>query len=358
MGVLGFCAGAVGGLVATALLAPQPVTFIGGPTRRPSLAMGEDSSLPALAPITAAVVDVFHVGRDEALPVRRSRAERTGRGVVLTSDGWIVTVADALPTRRSRRSAVASHDGRLHAVARVAFDPISRLVFLQVPTLEAPVLPLRDVHALSVGMPLLVPTDDGGAMPLTVRMRSVYRNPGTVRSSDVWGGVLALNVTEPMIPGTPIVDGDGAIVGIAVDAQYALPMEALQSTLASLFADGVVTRNALGISYEHVGDFVQADPSARDGVILASDGAMPLFSSASPLKGKVVAGDTIVAIGDDPLTARRGLAELLQEYPLGATVTVRTLHDRAARTLEVTLARMSGEVIVYHDGTAPAAAQE
>lgn len=346
IGIVGFLAGVAGGLAAVAFLLPSPSVFDGIVARRSRSITPATRALPSLAPITASVVDFFVVDGKEDIPALLPLSSRTGRGVALTSDGWVVTVRASLPLRSTLRPVVVTADRTIRRIDRIAYDPISNLAFVHIPDLQSAVLPLRSRGGMAVGTPLWQPTPDGGLIPLTLRTLVARDNPGTIRSSDRWISTIALHTPSDTPPGTAVVDGDGAMVGVVVDDAHALPIDAVTSALPSLFSAGAVQRNVLGVSYRDASEFGFSQRASTDGVVLARDGRLPAITPKSPLTKKLQEGDELLAIGDDPLTARRLLPELLQEYPIGATVRIRARHAGRDLTLEVPLGTVKGEVVV------------
>ncbi|MBI4434454.1 serine protease [Candidatus Uhrbacteria bacterium] len=352
IGIVGFVAGLSGGLVAISFLLPTPSVIDGITLRRNRNASSVTPALPALAPITASVVDLFAVDGKAETPALLPLASRTGRGVALTSDGWVVTVRSSLPLRPTIRPVAVTADRKIRRIDRIAFDPISDLAFVHIPDLQAAVLPLRSRTGMSIGATLFAPTPDGGLIPLTLRTIVARDTMGTVRSSDRWGSTIALHAPSDTPPGTPVVDADGAMVGITTDGIHALPIDAVTSALPPLFADGIVSRNVLGITYRDASEFGFSERESTDGVVIVRDGRVPAIRSTSPLVSRMSEGDVLLAIGDDPLTARRLLPELLQEYPIGASVTIRARHERREVTIEVPLGTVKGEVLVVAEPAA------
>ena len=328
-GGIGFLAGIVGGLAAVVFAIPDPPITFERVLRRITPTAREESALPALAPLHAATVDIFLVDVSGGLPTLLPLDERTGRGVALTNDGWVATVREALggSTRLgSRHPVVVGRDRRIRVVDRIAFDPMSRLAFLHVDALDASVLPLRNRSTLDIGTALFAPKADGGLAFLTLETATASAATDTVHSSDTWSSVLTLTFapTELEFPvGTPVVDRTGAVVGIRTDELHALPVELITSALPSLFARGAIERNVLGVTYHDASALAHAGAERVDGIILARPTGGSAVDIRSPLHAKLAEGDVILAVGDDSLTAQRFLPELLQEYPLGATVRIR-----------------------------------
>ncbi|MFH1430718.1 MAG: S1C family serine protease [Candidatus Uhrbacteria bacterium] len=350
-GAIGFVAGIAGGLIGMATLFPASLSTSSGIVRSGVMTRSSVEEFPSLAQVSAAVVDQFTVSKYAPTPTLIPLAQRSGRGIALTSDGWVMTVRSALDERGDQLPVVVSRDRRIHAVSRIALDPVSDLVFLAVPTLQVPVFPLRDQVGLHVGERLYAPTSDGGVVAVTLRSRRTRMGDETFRSSDRWDSLLAIDAATKLDPGTPVVDEDGALVGVVMDGTYVYPVELITSALPSLFKDGVVLRNTLGVTYRDLSEYAIAPDGVDSGALLAAPSGKRVFTSVSPFVGLVRAGETILAIGDDPLTAR-SLSALLQEYPLGAVVEVTVLGvDGVERTASVPLVKEGGDVLTVLPGS-------
>jgi len=346
VGIVGFLAGAAGGLAAISFILPFPTVFDGIVLRGNRVASRATALLPALAPIAASVVDLFMVDGQADPPALLPLAARTGRGVAITSDGWVVTVRSAFPVRAAARPVVVTSDRKIRGVDRIAFDPISDLAFIHVPTIAASVLPLRPRDGLPIGTALFVPTADGGLIPVALRTLAARSQAGIIRSSDRLVSAIALDTRIDVPTGTPVVDADGAMVGITLGGELVLPVDAITSALPPLFSGGVVTRNVLGVLFRDTSEFGYDPLHVGEGVALNHDGRTPAVAPSSALHDRLVEGDTLLAIGDDPLTARRTLPELLQEYPLGATIPIRARHGDREIVLTVPLSTRSGETLI------------
>ena len=188
--------------------------------------------------------------------------------------------------------------------------------------------------------------DAVSTVPVTLRALAARADASAIRSSDRLGAAIALDTRIDVPVGTPVVDADGAMVGMTLGGELVLPVDAMTSALPSLFADGAVTRNVLGISFRDTSEFGYDPQRVAEGVVLSRDGRTPAVAASSPLRNHLVEGDALLAIGDDPLTARRTLPELLQEYPLGATVPIRARHGDRDIALSITLGTRSGEALM------------
>ncbi|MBI4433153.1 serine protease [Candidatus Uhrbacteria bacterium] len=353
--VVGFLAGITGGLVSMSILVRLTGPLFGGSTPAWMVMRAPAATLPSLASIVASTVDVFATDAAEEPPTLLPLDRRTGRGVALTTDGWIVTTRAAVPLDRRIRPVIVTSDRRMIVADRIATDPSSDLVFLHVAGARMAVLPLRDRDDLDAGDPLVIPTADGGMVPVTVRTRVAHVAPGSLHMSDRFATLLSVHGAGAEVSvGAPVVDRAGALVGVLADATHAIPVAAIASALPTLFRDGVVARNALGIRYRDAAEFGYLPMSGREeGITLAADRALPAVDPRGPSRGILMAGDTILAVEDDPLTGRRPLPELLQEYPLGSRITLRVLRDSQSLTIPMTLAVHQGSVLVVARAAPP-----
>lgn len=344
IGFLGFFSGGVGGLTAAAFLIPTTSTVIPAFLQRASPA----PSAPSLASVMGATVDVFTVEASDAIPALVPFASRVGRGVAITDDGWIATVGEVIRSARAGRRVpiVVGRDRQVRTVDRMAFDPISDLVFLHVPELRATALPFHARERLRLGALLTIPTGENGMVTVALRSLSASIASTALHSSDAWATALAFAPLADVPLGSPVVDASGAVVGILQSSDRALPIDAVTSVLPTLLARGIVERNTIGMTYRDLAEFGRLDRDGEGIVIERARVGAPLFAPGSPLTGRLAAGDRILAVGDEQLTALRHIAELLQEYPVGATVPFDVLRRGQRSTIPVTLVVQRGETLL------------
>lgn len=353
VGAIGLLAGITGGMLAIGLLPTFPLESI-IVRRSVRSAAGQRVAIPFPQPtaISAAVVDCFVLPPNASFPDVLARSERSGRGVALTSDGWVVTTRSAVrETRRLASLAVVSSDGVLHPVDRLAEDPASDLVFLHIDDRTAAVLPLAEDGELPTGTLLATPTVDGGLSAAAVRAYARDPRRPAVRSTDQWETSLAFDAASEIPPGSPLVGADGSLVGVAVDGSHAIPVSAIVSALPSLFSDGAVTRNAMrGTVRSDEALAVREEATRVNGVEIIAQKSGRAFPDGSALGSILLPGDRLLAVGTDPVTSRRPLPDLLQEYPAGATVAFRIRRGSAERDVEVPLERSRGFHVGRGDG--------
>jgi serine protease Do len=198
---------------------------------------------------------VIAVSERLAPSVANLRSRRGGgSGVVISSDGFIVTSAHVVErTRRVRASFV---DGREHSAEVVGADPLSDLAVLRADSRDLVPAELGDAGALRVGQ-LVVAIGNPHGFTSTVTAGVVS---ALGRSLPTHGGRIVDNVIQtdaalnPGNSGGALADGRARVVGIntavaGVGLGLAVPInDATRAIVAALMSEGRFRRAYLGIA--------------------------------------------------------------------------------------------------------------
>jgi serine protease Do len=198
---------------------------------------------------------VIAVSERLAPSVANLRSRRGGgSGVVISSDGFIVTSAHVVErTRRVRASFV---DGTEHSAEVVGADPLSDLAVLRADARELVAADLGDAGRLRVGqLVVAIGNPHGFTSSVTAGVvsalgRSLPTRGGRVVDSDIQTDA-ALN---PGNSGGALADGQARVVGIntavaGIGLGLAVPINATtRAIVAALMSEGRFRRAYLGIA--------------------------------------------------------------------------------------------------------------
>ena len=254
--------------------------------------------------------------------VRIGRAPGRGCGVVV-SEGRVLTNANNL---RDRTTEVTFGDGRSEQGRVVAVDPDGDLVVLEVDTGTAPPLPWAEGAAEPGDVVFAIGrTADGGPRITSGMVSGVERSFRGPRGRRITG---SLEHTAPLArgsSGSPIVDGDGRLLGLntarLADGFYlALPADpALRDRVDALVRGESVHRLVLGVGLAPADVARQLRASVgladRDGVLVRSVAPETAADRAGLKVGDLItqAAGTDVATVDhlhEALGRARGAARL------------------------------------------------
>lgn len=261
-----------------------------------------------------------------------------GTGVIVKSDGWIVTNAHVV--QDMKQIVVVTADGKSHAGKREMMDIVSDLALVKI---EADNLPAARF----------------APSPLQVRVGETVVAIGTpvsfsLRNSATVGVISGMNrsissdykllqtdaAINPGNSGGPLVNMKGEVVGInslkfvevGVDSMgFAIPADTVQYVLEHFETYGKVNRPALGLDLEESWTAFVGLPTDEPLTVVRT-------LSDSAREAGIKPGDRLYAIADQQVSTLVEVSELLKSYLPGDRVTVTLLTasgDLAFRELEL-----------------------
>lgn len=284
-----------------------------------------------------------------------------GSGVVVSSDGYIVTtahvVADAdkiavllpTPADAAHRSVVAAPPQRVPA-RLVGIDAESDLALLKVERSGLPVLPLGNSEVLRRGQLVLAcgsPLGFAGSVSLGVV--SAPARQLTVDSSMIY--VQTDAAINPGSSGGPLVTLQGEVVGIntliasgaggSAGLGFAVPSNIVKTVVEQLRSQGFVRRGGIGVHVQTITpDLARALRLSRaTGVIIAD--VVP-NGPAEFMKLKV--GDIVLRLGDKAMENARQFAVNLYRHRAGERVKLTLQRGNQQLTVQVPVAEATSEV--------------
>lgn len=290
--------------------------------------------------------------------------EAAGTGIILSSDGVIVTNRHVVPDGTTSVSVTLSNGTELKDVSvigRTADTDSLDIAFLKINNLEGNKLTpavIGDSGNVQVGDSVVAIGNALGQFQNTVTSGIISGYGRSVQAGDSSGTGATENLddlfqTDAAInegnSGGPLVNLNGQVIGIntaiAGDAQnigFAIPINDVDGLIEQVLKTGKFARPYLGVRYIPLTSDVsdEYNLSVSNGAFIApsSDATMPSVVPGSPAASAgLQTNDVITAVNGTAIDQTHDLTSLLDQHEPGDTIKLTILRGSTTKQISVTL---------------------
>jgi S1-C subfamily serine protease len=271
---------------------------------------------------------------------RGRRAEGSGSGVILASDGYILTNSHVV--QGASEFEISLTDGRRLPASRTGDDPASDLAVIRAEGQGLPAARFGESARLRVGQ-LVVAIGNPFGFQSTVSAGVVSALGRSLRSMT---GRLIDNIIQtdvalnPGNSGGPLVDSRGLVVGVntaifamAQGISFAIPIDTATWVIPQLLAHGRVRRPYLGFG----GQARPLDRGRARALGLPNKRAIEVISiePSTPAAAELRIGDLLVAIDGKPVEDVDAVHRELVGHAIGVPLTISILREGTPRAVTV-----------------------
>jgi len=300
--------------------------------------------------------DQFGQGNGRRQMPRTFRQRALGSGVVVTTDGYILTNYHVVDSADD--ITVEFNDGRTEKAKLVGSDKPSDLALLKVSGKDLKAIAIGNSDAVKVGDVVLAVGNPLG-VGQTVTMGIIS---GKGRSTAVGDGSYEdfLQTDAPINHGNSggaLVNTKGELVGINsqilsetggnIGIGFAIPANMAKNVMEQLRTSGKVTRSQLGVTVQPVtSDMAQSlGLKQATGAIVSS-----VAPGSAAERAGIKQGDVIESFNGHPVHDTNTLRNRVAETAPGTAVDVGILRDGAAKKMTVKLDELNAEKRARRDG--------
>lgn len=352
-----------GGALAVSLvnmLAPknvQPVSTVSpeGYYTGNSIEFEETSVANIVSKVTPAVVSIISEVRTTSY-FGSGTSQASGTGMIVTSDGYIITNKHVIDGARSVQVITDAGD-TYDNVEIVGTDPLNDVAYLKIKgASDLPTIPLGDSKTIAIGQPVLAIGNALGAYQNSVTQGIIGGTGRSIQAADSTGKNVE-NLTDmlqtdaainPGNSGGPLVNAAGEVIGIntavSTDAQglgFAIPISAVKGMLNNIIDNGSAERAYLGLSYITITSEVakEFELSVSQGAYVYSDNnrQSAVISGGPAAKAGIKDGDIVSKINGIQVGRAGSISTLIGEYKVGDVVPVTIIRDNKEIVINVTL---------------------
>ena len=271
---------------------------------------------------------------------RPQRVSNLGSGVIVSSDGYILTNHHVVEAADEIQ--VAFPDGRTLNAKLVGSDPETDVAVLKVSNGKLPAITFAKPESLRVGdVVLAIGNPFGVGQTVTMGIVSALgRNHLGINTFENY--IQTDAAINPGNSGGALVDGAGNLVGLntAIFSRsggnlgigFAIPVSIVRQVMEEIIRSGAVTRGWVGIEVQEI------TPEIADSFGLKStEGALiaGVLRGGPADRAGVRPGDVLVAVEDHPVTDSSSLLNLIASLPPGKVANLRLVRDQAAMQIKV-----------------------
>ena len=351
--------GIIGGLIGSFLFVRYFANAI--PADRKQLIVQENSAVIDVAQkVSPSVVSITSKTVTRSFFGGVQQAEGAGTGMIVTSDGLILTNRHVVEDTAANYTVITS-DGKSYPAKVLTRDTVNDVAFVRITASNLSVVELGDSGSVKVGQRVVAIGNALGQFQNSVTdgiisglSRGVVAGDGSGTASSTSSEQLQnlLQTDAAINPGNsggPLVNLDGQVVGIntaiagqgAQNIGFAIPINEVKPLVASVKSSGKIVRPYLGVRYQAIDKQVatQNNLSVTQGAwVQAADTQNPGVVAGSPAeKAGIKDGDILTKIGSDTIDATHSLQSLIGKHKVGDKVTVGLLRDGKNQGVDVTL---------------------
>lgn len=278
-----------------------------------------------------------------------------GSGVILTSDGYIVTNNHVI--NNAVEIEVALNDKRTFPAKLVGADPNSDIALLKIEGEEFPYIPYGDSDRLKVGEWVLAVgnpfnlTSTVTAGIVSAKARSINIIANRNQSYGIESFIQTDAAVNPGNSGGALVNQNGELVGIntAIASRtgsysgysFAVPVSITKKVVADLMEYGTVQRGLLGVGIREVSPELAKELGVEidkiEGVFVLS-----LSENGGAEEAGIRVGDIIISVNGEKVNSVPELQEQVGRHRPGELINLLVIRDGRKKTFDVTLRNIRG----------------
>jgi putative serine protease PepD len=293
--------------------------------------------------------------------VANAQSEGSGSGIVISSDGEILTNNHvASVAGNGGRISVSFNDGTAKEAKVLGTDPLTDLAVIKaegVSGLTPATIGSSDKikvgeNVVAIGSPFgLEATVTSGIVsalnrPVSVGSSDESQTPGAASGQDTTYPAIQTDAAiNPGNSGGPLVDLNGDVVGInssirtassgldsssggSIGLGFAIPIDNVWPIVQQLRAGETPTHARMGVS---------VNDAASQGGLMTGAGVQSVTAGGAAAKAGLKKGDVITKVDDDLISGSESLVATVRGHRPGDEVTLQVSNGGDSRTVEVTL---------------------
>jgi hypothetical protein len=270
--------------------------------------------------------------------------DEVGEGLVVTSDGWVVTsdFSKNAPDALIVKNFVAITKGKdIYSIDKIVRSGIDSYLFVHLSNVKE--LPVKSFVSKTdlTNSQSLVALNWRGESYLTSIVDKKEKSLEVRDSDGIIENIVLSNNLNDYFDNAFIFSLNSEVVGFFDKKSGLVPLDNFQPLIRGLLEKKDSKLPSLGVTYVNLEDFAIKNPGYEKGALIYSNGKTLAIKDGSAAKeARLLAGDIIVSIDNTAISGQKDLADIIQKYSAGDMITVIYRRDGQENSVKIRLGEL------------------
>lgn len=324
----------------------------------------EETSISKIAnQVSSSVVNIIsypdqsaRVSTAKKIGVGAKETAQNGTGVIVTSDGMIMTYVSAINAENSKYK-VMTYDGNAYEAELLGVDSFSNLAFLKVNANNLAAVSFADSDSIKAGEKIVAVANSFGsyanryASGLISDFNPAYNLAGlAISSSEKLEGIYEADFNfQKYFVGGPVVDYNGQVTGIVgvitrdgAQSYFMIPSNKVKDVIGRAIKKEMNNNPVLGIYYVPITKTYALENNLgveMGALIYSASGqqGLAIIANSPAQRAGLQIGDIITAIGEQKISYEKSFSDALYRHRKGDQIELTLLRDGQELKIQVNL---------------------
>ncbi|RLA73838.1 MAG: serine protease [Epsilonproteobacteria bacterium] len=290
-------------------------------------------------------------GKDYKKLIPKNRVKRSlGSGVILSSDGYIVTNAHVVQDAQEIEVSIADKEKKYQAKI-VGIDIDSDLAVVKIDKSGLQAIKIGSSKHLEVGDVVFAIGNPFGVGQTVTKGIISALNKNHIGINKYENFIQTDASINPGNSGGALIDSRGVLIGInsAIVSRaggnngigFAIPVTMVKDITAKLIKYGKVTRGYLGVSIKNITKELQSLYKRENGAIIIN-----IAKNSSAEKYGLKRGDLVYRVGDKQIKDASNFSTVVGSYKPDDTIVLHIERDKNNKQISVVLGKKEADIII------------
>ena len=267
-----------------------------------------------------------------------------GQAFILTSDGWLISSNESITAAGSQ--VAVGYNKKIHEIEKVIKDSFTGLVFIKITAQNLSAAKLATFEKIRDGQFVYAYNSYSNQLSSAniaekrhKEIKTKFDFISSTRNLDKQ--ILLTNDLAKGFGNSPLLNLEGEVVAVLSAQDRGVPIYYISPIISQVLRGDEIKRPDLGINYIDLTRVYGLSEKERQGLeagaLISPDAKGVAVKADSPLAGKLRTGDIIISVENQKITRHKDLTDILLEYKIGQTITLKYLRDNQENELDVVL---------------------